>query len=185
GAAGAEARRCPSWLILNASGVGYYRSVVDPAIARALLTAGSAIARTAAPTPAERMMLVEDLRAAVARGELAIDRLLQPGPGIAGDPDPRVARSAVDAAAIPWAGLDDAMYRAARAWVHRALAARARQLGWQRGASDSEELHELRQAIVPLVARDDPALTAEATRLADRWLVARGQRDAEIRRAHV
>jgi aminopeptidase N len=170
GAAGAKARGCPSWLILNADGVGYYRSGVDPAMARALLTPSTAIARAAAPTPAERMMLVEDLRASVARGELAIDRLLDLVPVIAGDPDPRVARSAVDAAAIPWAGLDDPTYRAARAWLHRALAARAKQLSWLRGASDSEELHELRQAIVPLIARDDPALTAQATLLADRWL---------------
>ncbi len=173
GAAGAEARRCPSWLILNADGVGYYRSVVDPAMARALLTPSTAIARAAAPTPAERMMLIEDLRAQVARGELAIDRLLELVPVIAADPDPKVARHAVEAAALPMSGLEDAMYRAARAWVHRTFAARARPLGWQRGASDSEELHELRQAIVPLVARDDPALTAAAIRLADRWLADR------------
>ncbi len=172
GAAGAGAR-CPSWLMLNADGVGYYRSVVAPETARALLTPSTAIARAAAPTPAERMMLVEDLRAQVARGELAIDRLLELVPVIAADPDPEVARRAVEAAALPLAGLDDAMDRAARAWLHRAFAARARQLGWQRGASDSEELHELRQAIVPLVAQDDPALTAEATRLADRWLADR------------
>jgi aminopeptidase N len=76
GAAGAEARRCPSWVLLNADGVGYYRSAVDPAMARILLTPGTAIARAAATTPAERMMLVEDLHAAVARGELSIDRLL-------------------------------------------------------------------------------------------------------------
>jgi aminopeptidase N len=173
GAAGAEARRCPSWLMLNADGVGYYRSVVDPAIARALLTPSTAIARAAAPTPAERMMLVEDLRAQVARGELAIDRLLELVPVIAADPDAKVARSAVEAAALPLAGLDDAMDRAARAWLHRTFAARARQLGWLRGASDSEERHELRRAVVPLIARDDPALTTEAARLADRWLADR------------
>jgi aminopeptidase N len=172
--AGAEpARRCPSWLILNADAAGYYRSAVDPAIARALLTPGSAIARAAAPTPAERMMLVEDLRAGAARGELAIDQLLELVPVIAADLDAKVARSAVDAAALPRAGLDDAMDRAARAWSHRTFGARARQLGWQRSPGDSEELHELRQAIVPLIAQDDPALASEATRIADRWLVDR------------
>jgi hypothetical protein len=119
------------------------------------------------------MMLIEDLRAGVARGELAIDRLLDLVPVIAADPDPKVARDAVDAADLPLDGLDDAMYRAARAWIHRTFAARARRLGWQRGASDPEELHELRQAIVPLTAYDDPGLTAEATRLADRWLADR------------
>ncbi|HEX3760772.1 MAG TPA: M1 family metallopeptidase, partial [Kofleriaceae bacterium] len=106
GADGQPAPPCPTWLILNADAVGYYRSAVDPAIARALLTAGSPIARAAVPTPAERMMLIEDLRAAVERGELAIDRLLELVPVIAADPDPKVARGAVAAAALPMAGLD-------------------------------------------------------------------------------
>jgi hypothetical protein len=67
-------------------------------------------------------------------------------------------------------GLDDAMYQAAKRWYHKAFGARARQLGWLRKPKDSDERHELRQAIVPLVATEDPALFAEATRLADRWL---------------
>jgi aminopeptidase N len=161
---------CPSWLILNADAVGYYRAVVDPAIARALLTPSSPIARAAAPTPAERMMLVEDLRAATTRGELALDQLLALVPVIAADPDAKVARSAIDAADLPLSGLDDAMYRAARRWYARAFHARAVQLGWHRGAKDSEERHDLRQALVPMIADDDPALAAEATRLTDRWL---------------
>jgi hypothetical protein len=70
-------------------------------------------------------------------------------------------------------GLDDAMYRAARRWSYQAFRTRARQLGWQRGDGDSEERHELRKQLVPLVAADDPALTAEAERLADRWLASR------------
>ena len=171
--AGAASRPCPTWMILNGDAVGYYRSVVDPATARALLTPGSPSARAAKPTPAERMMLAEDLSAAVSRDELARDQLLALVPLIAADPDDKVARSALAAADLPMRGLDDAMYRAARAWYHRTFAARARRLGWQRRATDSDELHELRQAIVPLVAQDDPALTAEAARLADRWLADR------------
>jgi aminopeptidase N len=164
---------CPSWLILNADAVGYYRSVVDPAMARALLTPSSPIARAAAPTPAERMMLVEDLRAATTRGELALDQLLALVPVIAADSDAKVARSAIDAADLPLGGLDDAMYRAARRWYAKAFHARAVQLGWHRGGKDSEELHDLRQALVPMMAEDDPALTGEATRLTDRWLADR------------
>lgn len=172
--------RCPSWMIVNADAAGYYRSTVDPAVARALMTPGSAIARVARPTPAERMMLVEDLRAAVARDELALDRLLELAPLIAADPDDKVASTAVAAADLPLRGLDDALYRAGRAWYRRVFLARARRLGWHRGANDSEELHELRQRIVPLVAQDDPALTAEATRLADRWLANRTGIDDDL-----
>ncbi|HEU4727019.1 MAG TPA: M1 family metallopeptidase [Kofleriaceae bacterium] len=165
--------RCPAWMILNADAIGYYRSAVDPAIAGALLTPGSAIARAARPTPAERMMLVEDLRGAVERGELALDKLLELVPLIAADPDDKVARSALVADAIPTSGLTDAMYQAARRWSYRAFRARARQLGWQRAAGEPEERHELRRELVPVVAALDPALTAEARRLADLWLARR------------
>jgi len=166
-------RGCPTWMILNADAVGYYRSTVDPALARVLLTPSSAIARAARPTPSERMMLVEDLSAAVERDELALDKMLELVPVIAADPDDKVARSVLSAASLPTNGLDDAMWAAARRWYHKAFVARGRRLGWHRGAKDSEELHELRQAIVPLAALDDPALTAEATRLADQWLADR------------
>jgi aminopeptidase N len=170
---GSDARSCPSWMILNGDAVGYYRSTVDVAMARGLLTANSPTARSARPTPVERMMLVEDLRAAVVRDELALDKLLSLVPVVAADPDDKVARSALAAADLPLRGLDDTMYRAARAWYQKAFGARAKRLGWHRGAKDSEELHDLRQAIVPLVAQEDPALSAEATRLADRWLADR------------
>jgi aminopeptidase N len=161
---------CPTWTILNADAIGYYRSTVDPAVARALFTPSSPIAKLARPTPSERMMLVEDLRAQVARDELALDKLLELVPVIAADPDDKVARSALSAASLPMRGLDDAMYLAAKRWYLKAFGTRARQLGWMRGPKDSDELHELRQAIVPLVANEDPPLSAEATRLADRWL---------------
>ena len=164
---------CPTWTIGNADAVGYYRSVVDPAMARALLTASSPIARVAKPTAAERMMLLEDLRAARTRDELPLEQLLAFVPVVAADPDPKVASRAPGAVAIALPSLDDAMYRAAQRWYHAAFRARAAQLGWRRRAGDSEELHELRRALVPVVARADAALTAEATRLADRWLAER------------
>ncbi|HSR97393.1 MAG TPA: M1 family aminopeptidase, partial [Kofleriaceae bacterium] len=169
-ARGAQPRGCPTWMITNAAAVGYYRSTVDPAITRALLTPSSPIARVARPTPAERMLLVEDSRAAVVRDELAIDKLLALVVVVAADPDPKVAQHALWAASIPLGGLDDAMYRAGERFYHQAFAARAKRLGWRRGPKDSEDVHTLRRELVPLVAKDDAALTAEATRLADQWL---------------
>jgi hypothetical protein len=168
-----RAPACPSWLIANADAVGYYRSAVDPRAARALLAPGSAVARSARPTPAERMMIVEDLRAAVARDELPLDQLLALVPVIIADRDDKVAQTALDAAALPIHGFDDAMARAAQAWVRKTFTARAAQVGWRPGAGDSAELHALRTSLVPAVAELDPALAAEATRLADRWLASR------------
>jgi aminopeptidase N len=161
---------CPTWMFANADAVGYYRSTIDPAVARALLSPSSPIARSARPTAAERMMLVADLRAAVARGELALDQLLDLVPAIIADRDDKVARGALDVAKLPIAGLDDATWNAAQGWYRRTFGARAAQLGWQRRASDSDELHGLREGLVPRIAMSDPALAAEATRLADRWL---------------
>jgi aminopeptidase N len=173
-------RGCPTWMIGNADATGYYRSVVDPALVRALLAPDSPQARSARPTPSERMMLIEDLRAAVARDEQPIDRLLALVPVIAADRDAKVAQSALEAAELPTAGLSDAMYQAARRWLHRVLGPRAAQLGWLRGPRDSDELHELRRQLVPAVAVTDPALTAQATRLADRWLVDRSGLPADL-----
>jgi len=161
---------CPTWTIGNADAVGYYRAAVDPAMARALLTAGSPLARAAKPTAAERMMLLEDLRAARTRGELPLEQLLAFVPVVAADPDPKVAARAPGAAAIALPSLDDALYRAAKRWYHAAFHVRAAQLGWQRRAGDSEEL---RRALVPMIARADAALTAEATRRAELWLAHR------------
>lgn len=167
------ARGCPTWMIANAGASGYYRSTIDPRAARALLSPGSAIARIARPTPAERMMLVADLRAAVDRDELPVDQLLALIPAIAADRDAKVAESALAAAELPAGGLDDATFQAAWRWFHHAFGARAAQLGWQRRAGDSEELHELRRRVVPAVAMLDAPLAAQATRLADRWLADR------------
>ncbi|MEO7731243.1 MAG: ERAP1-like C-terminal domain-containing protein, partial [Kofleriaceae bacterium] len=173
-------RSCPTWILLNADAVGYYRSTVDPKLARALLTPGSPVARAAKPTPAERMMLIDDLRAAVARDELGYDKLLELVPLIAADPDDKVARRALAVAALPLQGLDDATYAAARRWLHKTLHPRAQRLSWRRAAKDPEERHDLRKALVPLATIDDPALTAEAARLADRWLTDRSGLDDDL-----
>ena len=172
-AGGKGERSCPTWIVMNADAVGYYRSTVDPKLARALLTPGSAIAKAAKPTPAERMMLIDDLRAAVARDELGYDKLLELVPLIAADPDDKVARRALAVAALPMQGLDDATYAAARRWLRKTLRSRALQLTWRRAARDPEERHDLRKTLVPTAAIDDPALTAEAAKLVDRWLVDR------------
>src|SRR5262249_9607455 len=55
-----------------------------------------------------------------------------------------------------------------------------RSLGWHRGDKDSDERHALRQAFVPLVARTDPKLGAEAEKLADGWLANRSGVDDDL-----
>jgi hypothetical protein len=139
-------------------------------MARALLTPGSAIARAAQPTASEKMMLVADLGAMVERDELPLDKLLELVPILAGDPDEKVALWSFMAAPVRSDALDDALYQKARRYFLRTFGAAARRLGWARGKDDSDDRHELRRAIVPMIADQDPALAKQGTELADRWL---------------
>ena len=172
--------RCPTWIIPNADAVGYYRSSIDPKVARDLLDPRSAIARVAKPTSAERMMLVADLRAMVQRDELAIDRLLALVPAIAADPDPKVARWAFEAASFATDELDDALHAAATKWRVRAFGPSARALGWRRAQSDSDERHSLRIRQLAEVARDDDAIARAGEKLADRWIEDRTGLDDDL-----
>ena len=171
---------CPTWWLLNADANGYYRSTVDPAIAKALLTPTSAIAKAAKPSAAEKSMLVADLRAMVDRDELAFDQLLALTPLIAADPDERTAIHAIVAASFRSDILDDALYAKSRTFVVRTFGPRARKLGWARQKTDSDERHALRRRFVSAVADKDANLTKQAVALADRWLRDRTGVDDEM-----
>ncbi|MBX3161198.1 MAG: M1 family metallopeptidase [Deltaproteobacteria bacterium] len=172
--------RCPTWMILNADATGYYRSAVDVATVKALLTPGSAIARSANPTAAEKMMLIADLRAAVDRDELQLDKLLELVPVIAADPDERIAGNALDAGGFSTEPLDDALYaKAERFWL-RAYGPAAKKLGWARAKGDSDERHELRRRMVAAVAHLDPAFAKPAEVLVDKWLADRTGIDDDL-----
>ena len=67
---------CPRWAYANVGGVGYYR-VAGGAALEATLAHG-----WAQLTPAERLTLVQDLRAQVARGRLDVAVLLRALPGL-------------------------------------------------------------------------------------------------------
>ncbi len=160
---------CPTWTVLNAEGTGYYRSVVDPKLATQLLTPGSAIARVAKLTAAEKMMLVADVRAAVERAEVSIDKALVLAPLLVRDPDERIAQTAFTASELRTDGLDDALFAKFVRFEVATYKPLATKLGWTRGANDSDDRHELREAALA-TAYHDPALAKQATRLALAWL---------------
>jgi aminopeptidase N len=162
--------RCPTWFILNGDATGYYRSSVDPAMAKALFTPSSAIAKAAKPTASEKMMLVADLRAMVDRDELTFDKLLELVPLVAADPDDKVAAWAFEAASFATSPLDDDLYAKSKKYYTRTFGPRAKKLGWTRAKTDSDERHELRRKFVPAVAIEDAALSKQAEALADRWV---------------
>ena len=160
---------CPTWVINNAGGNGYYRSTVDPKLAKQLLAPRSKLA-----TAAEKMMVIADLRAAVERDELQLDELLSLVPLIATDPDEMVAVWAFEASSFNSRALDDRMYEKAKKYFLATFGPPARKLGWTRAKADSDERHDLRRAFVPAVGGVDSRLRKQATALALRWLKDRG-----------
>jgi len=171
---------CPTWIISNAGGVGYYRSAIDPAIARALLNPSSNIAKVAKPTRAEKLVMIADLAAMVRRDELPVDRVLPLVPILAKDADPKIASAAALAAPLHMGGLDDELALRVRRWFVAIFAPIAKQLGWRRAPSDSNERHELRIAAISWSATFDPVLHAQAVKLADQWLVDRTGLDDDL-----
>jgi aminopeptidase N len=164
---------CPTWIIPNAGAYGYYRSVIDPAIAKALLTPSSPIAKLAKPTRAEKMMLIADLGAMVNRDQLAVDQALPLVPLLLADPDPKINLDAFDAAPFSRGGLDEALYQRVRAWSLAMFTPIARKLGWQRAKTDSNDLQQLRITAMYIAATYDPTLHAQAVKLVDKWLADR------------
>jgi len=171
---------CPTWVLPNANATGYYRSTVDPALAKALLTPGSALAKAAKPTAAEKMMLVADLHAAVERDEVALDKLLELVPLVAADADERVALWSFEAGSFRADVLDDALYAKAKRFYVKTFGPAARKLGWTRAKTDSDERHQLRQAFVSVVAHEDAQLGKQAEALADKWLADRSGVDDDL-----
>jgi hypothetical protein len=171
---------CPTWTILGADGAAYYRAAVDPAVATQLLTPGSAIAKVAKPSTAEKLLLVHNLRAAVDRDEVGIDKSLALTPLIARDADDKVARAALVASDLPTNGLDDALYARFIRYFLATYRPLAMKLGWKRQPKDSDDRQELRKNVMGGVAYHDPALAKEATKLATAWLANRTSVDDDM-----
>jgi alanyl aminopeptidase len=65
-------------------------------------------------------------------------------------------------------------------FVRKLFGDRAKSLGWAAQPGEKQETRLLRPALVPFVARYEPALAAEARRLADGWLADRKGVDADM-----
>lgn len=171
---------CPTWTILGADGAAYYRTAVDPKVATQLLTPGTAIAKVAKPSTAEKMLLAYNLRAAVDRDEIGIDKVLPLVPVIARDPDDKIALVAQSAGEVPTRGLDDALYAKYVRYYVATYKPLAKTLGWKRLPKDSDDRQALRVAVVTGVAYHDPAFEKEARKLAAAWLADRSAVDDDM-----
>ena len=159
---------CPSWLVMNAGGVGYYRSRYSKEEIAPLLAARS----RARLGVSERRVLMADVDAAVDRDHLSIADAMAMVPAALADRDERIQRAAEGlAGALRADQLDDADHARYRRWVLATHGSLARKLGWRRRPGDSDERQELRKQVVSKAAwAGDRQLRAQAARLAGSWL---------------
>ncbi|MBF5041076.1 M1 family metallopeptidase [Aggregicoccus sp. 17bor-14] len=159
---------CPRWVLLNAEGRGYYHAGYARPQLDALLQAPSG-----ALSEDERLALLSDVKAGVARADLRLGEALPAVPATARDPSRLMVQRGMEllegVRLEQLSAEDRGRYRA---WLRQTYAPRARQLGWVARPGEDENVQRLRLMIVPLAAGagEDPVLSAEATRLAKAWL---------------
>jgi hypothetical protein len=160
---------CPTWVLLNDGGLGYYRAGYTPRLRTRLarLPSGTLSAE-------EEIAIASDLSALSERGEVPIDEVLDRAMAMAGQADS-------DVAGFGWRLLDGWLRkdrltpegRRRRVELFRSLGSpRARALGWNARPGDSLDVRELRRVLLPDVALggDDAILQTAALRLARSWL---------------
>ncbi len=161
-----ETKGCPKWLLPNAGGLGYFRTDVSRDALDDLLSSG-----WGQMPPHERVVLADDVRAMVDRGDLPIDaelalvsRLLRDGSKEATELAVQIAQDALGVAS------DTARPRVAR-WIRDSYGRMARKLGWLPDKGDDYARERKREAVVPLVAEigREPKLLARAVELVKTW----------------
>ena len=168
---------CPARVVANA-GSGYYR----------VLYAGSLLGRVLADggshlTAAERVTTLSDVSALARSGDVPMATALALVPAFANDRDRPVVEAVQKIAAAPRdLHVTDAMRPRYRRFVSEVFGARARALGWKAKPGEDEDTQLLRETLVPFAANegDEPALVADAMRLASAWLKDRSAVDAQL-----
>jgi len=160
-----EAASCPSWVLPNPAGRGYYVSAQPAALVQRLpfreLHA------------AESLALVNDMQLLAESAVQPVDEVLALAERVARDPRPEpVKAAAASVAALRFEWLSPAERKRLAHWIGRHFGARAHALGWLPRAGESDATRSLRRELLPLVARfgDDRKLRAQAYALAMQWL---------------
>jgi alanyl aminopeptidase len=170
---------CPSWVLPNEGGIGYYRTLYRGGLLDRLLSDGGRHL-----TVPERIAVLDDVAALVKSGDVPMTQALGLVPRFSTDPDRHVVSSTVSIAAdLDYYDLVPDRLRPHYARFIRAMfGQRARDLGWAPKPGEDEETRLLRRRLVPFAAEDgeDRTLIEEAGRLARRWLKDRRAVDPEM-----
>jgi alanyl aminopeptidase len=169
---------CPERVVANAASAGYYRVLYKGSMLEKVLADSGRHLSTA-----ERIGVVTDVAALARTGDVPMATALALVPAFAGDPDRQVVETMVRIAASPRdLFVTDELRPNYRRFVADTFGARARSLGFKSKPGEDEDTKLLRSAVVGLVAEDadEPALVAEATSLARKWLTDRSAIEAEM-----
>ncbi|APR79904.1 Aminopeptidase N [Minicystis rosea] len=162
------AKACPDWVMLNAGDAGYYHGGYGPLALEALFRKG--FARLSG---AERVGVLRDMGALLARGDVPAADVLARVPELAKDPSVEILEGALGlVAAVRDPMVPPALRPSFARFVQKAFGARAHAIGWLPKPSDDERTRMLRPSLLRSAADrgEDAALLAEAQALAGRWL---------------
>jgi len=166
---------CPAFVFANAGGRGYYVPAYSPGMLARLARHRGAL------TPSEYASVLYDLRPLVRAGAVSSAAAFDWIRAGARSSDRHVMLAAIELATFVRDELvpDESRQRFAD-FVRREFGPRARALGFvpRRGERDDDQL--LRRSLLGFVGPEDPALAAEARRLARAWIVDRNAIDAGL-----
>lgn len=158
---------CSPWVDINADAHGYYYSAYDPEMVQALSKNAEAL------SPAERIILLEDVWGGVRVDREKIGDYLALAEGLASDRTPQVIGKLegelqfIDEHLVTDSDRDDF-----RSWVDKTFSPLSKEIGWEKRAGDNEAMQTLRGNLLKLlagVAHDQPAET-EARKIAEQSL---------------
>jgi aminopeptidase N len=169
---------CPSWLLLNAGGSGYYRGGYSREQLSGLLSTPPGTLTTA-----ERLAFLGDVSAAVERGDVPLGEALKLVPATASDSHRLILQAGAQLLfSVRAERLPEAERPRYRAWLRELYGPRARALGWTPRPGEGDDVKKLRSMLLGLAAigGQDPVLSQEAGRLARAWLADRESVSPEV-----
>jgi aminopeptidase N len=169
---------CSTWVLTNAGATGYYRTGYQPDAVRAL--AKDAETKL---TPAERIVVQNDIWASVRVGKEPVGDYLAFAQGLQSDPNRAVVEAVLGR--LNYIGeylASDRDKDEFRAWLRQYLAPLMKEVGWQAKPGEKDEQRILRSRVFGALGYDarDPEALAQARKIADQVLADPGSVDQEI-----
>ncbi len=159
---------CHPWIFANGGARGYYVSEYDAAAASGI------VANTGSLSEAERLVLLNNTWALVAAGEREADGYLDLTESLQSDDHAEIWRDIGEK--LGWLRdrvlQGDAVQKNYEEWVRKLLLPTAERLGWSERPGDTEQVRQLRAAVLSILGNvgQDNAALKQAAELAKKYL---------------